>query len=186
MSCGILGRGFAHLYCAGCREHHAVAFSCKARAVCPSCLGRRMNEGALNLVEHVLPNVPLRQFVLTVPFPLRFPLAFDGKLLGEVVRIFTDTVAAWYRRRHGLRGLPTGQTGAVTVIHPANSDLRLNPHLHTAFLDGVYSPDGDGRGLMFHPAPAPSERRGSGIFSKFPGKGYAPRSTERSHGPKRS
>jgi hypothetical protein len=28
----------------------------------------------------------------TVPFPLRFPLAFDGKLLGQVVRIFTDTV----------------------------------------------------------------------------------------------
>ena len=31
MSCGILGRGFAHLYCKTCREHHAVAFSCKAR-----------------------------------------------------------------------------------------------------------------------------------------------------------
>ncbi|MBZ5581938.1 MAG: transposase zinc-binding domain-containing protein [Acidobacteriia bacterium] len=37
MSCGILGRGFAHLYCKSCREHHVVAFSCKARAVCPSC-----------------------------------------------------------------------------------------------------------------------------------------------------
>jgi len=48
MSCGILGRGFAHLYCKTCREHHAVTFSCKARAVCPSCLGRRMSEGALN------------------------------------------------------------------------------------------------------------------------------------------
>ena len=45
MGCGILGRGFAHLFCKTCREHYAVAFSCKARAVCPSCLGRRMNEG---------------------------------------------------------------------------------------------------------------------------------------------
>ena len=35
-----------------------------------------MNEGALNLVDHVLPDVPIRQFVLTLPFPLRFPLAF--------------------------------------------------------------------------------------------------------------
>ena len=78
MDCGILGRGFAHLYCDGCREHHVVAFSCKARAVCPSCLGRRMSEGALNLVDHVLPNVPIRQFVLTLPFPLRFPLASTG------------------------------------------------------------------------------------------------------------
>jgi hypothetical protein len=158
MSCGILGRGFAHLYCKTCREHHAVAFSCKARAVCPSCLGRRMNEGALNLVDHVLPDVPLRQFVLTMPFPLRFPLAFDGKLLGQVVRIFMDTVAGWYRKRHVERGLPPGETGAVTVIQRANSDLRLNPHLHTVFLDGVYSPDGDGKGQMFHPAQAPTQQ----------------------------
>jgi hypothetical protein len=47
-----------------------------------------MNEGALNLVDHVLPDVPSRQFVFTVPFSLRFPLAFDGALLGQVVRIF--------------------------------------------------------------------------------------------------
>jgi hypothetical protein len=63
-----------------------------------------------------------------MPFPLRFPLAFDGKLLGQVVRIFADTVAGWYRRRHADRGLPPGQTGAVTVIQRANSDLRLSPH----------------------------------------------------------
>jgi hypothetical protein len=31
----------------------------------------------------VLPDVPIRQFVLTMPFPPRFPLAFDGKLLGR-------------------------------------------------------------------------------------------------------
>jgi hypothetical protein len=34
-----------------------------------------------------------------MPFPLRFPLAFDGKLLGQVVRIFTDTVTGWRRAR---------------------------------------------------------------------------------------
>jgi hypothetical protein len=95
--------------------------------------------------------------VVTVPFPLRFPLAFDGKLLGQVVRIFTDTVAGWYRRRHADLGLPAGESGAVTVIQRANSDLRLNPHLHTVFLDGIYGPDGDGKGRMFHPAPAPSQ-----------------------------
>jgi len=41
MSRGILGRGFAHLFCHTCHEHHVVAFSCKARAVCPSELLRR-------------------------------------------------------------------------------------------------------------------------------------------------
>jgi hypothetical protein len=157
MSCGILGRGFAHLCCKTCREHHVVAFSCKARAVCPSCLGRRMSAGAANLVDHVLPDVPIRQFVVTMPFPLRFPLAFDGKLLGQVLRIFTDTVTSWYRRRHRERGLPDGETGAVTAIQRANSDLRLSPHFHTLFLDGLYGPDRDGKGLTFHPAPTPTQ-----------------------------
>ena len=45
MSCGILAQGFAHLFCESCGEHHVVAFSCKARAVCPSCLGRPMFGG---------------------------------------------------------------------------------------------------------------------------------------------
>ena len=179
MSCGILGRGFAHLFCKTCHEDHVVAFSCKARATCPSCLGRRMNEGALNLVDHVLPEVPLQQLLVTMPFPLRFPLAFDGALLGQVVRILVDTILGWYRRRHADRGLPAGETGAVAVIQRANSDLRLNPHVHAICLDGVLSADregarnargvgrgrggpevpegGDGRGLMFHPAPAPSQ-----------------------------
>ena len=44
--CGILARGFAHLFCQTRHEHYAVALSCKARAACPSCLGRRMSEGA--------------------------------------------------------------------------------------------------------------------------------------------
>ena len=116
-----------------------------------------MGAGAANLVDHVLPDVPIRQLVLTLPFPLRFPLAFDGQLLGQVLRIFTDTLTAWYRKRHLARGLPDGETGAVTAIQRANSDLRLSPHFHTLFLDGLYSPDRDGKGWMFHPAPAPSQ-----------------------------
>jgi hypothetical protein len=78
--------------------------------------------------------------VLTLPFPLRFPLALDGKLLGQVLRIFADTVTRWYRKRHAGRGLPSGDTSAVTVIQRANSDLRVNPHFHTLFLDGVSPP----------------------------------------------
>jgi hypothetical protein len=45
----------------------------------------------------------------------------------------------------------------VTAIQRANSDLRLSPHFHTLFLDGVYAADRDGKGRMFHPAPAPSQ-----------------------------
>jgi hypothetical protein len=61
-------------------------------------------------------------------------------------------VAAWYRRRQGARSLPDGETGAVTAIQRANSDLRLNPHFHTLFLDGTYGPD-----QVFQPALAPCQ-----------------------------
>ncbi|MBN2193894.1 MAG: transposase zinc-binding domain-containing protein [Polyangiaceae bacterium] len=51
-----------------CRSRHLVAFSCKGRGFCPSCLGRRMAQTVANLVDHVLPEqVPVRQWVLTVP-----------------------------------------------------------------------------------------------------------------------
>ena len=90
---------------------------------------------------------------MTLPFPLRFPLAFDGKLLGQVLRIFIDTVASNYRRRVADRGIADGESGAVTVIQRANSDLRLSPHFHVLQLDGVYAPGRDGGFPIFHPAP---------------------------------
>jgi hypothetical protein len=100
LGCGILARGLAQLSCPTCHERYVVAWSCKGRAFCPSCGGRRTNAGALTLVDHVLPEVPLRQFVVTVPFPLRFPLAFDGELLSQVVRLFIDTVAGGVSQRY--------------------------------------------------------------------------------------
>jgi hypothetical protein len=36
-----------------------------------------MCQGTLNLLAHVLPAVPLRQWVLTLPFELRAPLAYE-------------------------------------------------------------------------------------------------------------
>ncbi|HEX7600568.1 MAG TPA: transposase zinc-binding domain-containing protein [Polyangiaceae bacterium] len=59
LECGLLRRGFARLRCDACKETRLVAFSCKGRGFCPSCLGRRMCAAAGNLVEHVLPPAPL-------------------------------------------------------------------------------------------------------------------------------
>jgi hypothetical protein len=62
--CGILAYGFAQMHCERCRKRHLVAFSCKGRGFCPSCMGRRMNEGAANLVDHFLPeHVPIEAVV---------------------------------------------------------------------------------------------------------------------------
>ncbi len=97
-----------------------------------------MNASEANMVDPVLPEkVPIRQWVLTVPYPLRYLLPFDARHLSQVLRLFTQVVNAWY-----CRHLPYGQTGSVTVIQRASSDLRLNPHFHTLFLDGVYPAEG--------------------------------------------
>ena len=52
-----------------------------------------MNATAANLIERVLPRQSgLRQWVLTFPFPWRRRLAQDGALLGNLTRIFVETV----------------------------------------------------------------------------------------------
>jgi hypothetical protein len=117
-----------------------------------------MAQTAANLVEHVLPSdVPLRQFVLTVPFELRTRLAYDKNLLGSVCRIFVDSVLGFYRRRMRDRGVRDGRSGAVTVVQRTSADLRLNPHLHTVALDGVFAPNEDGE-LVFHALPTLDNR----------------------------
>ncbi len=51
-----------------------------------------MSATAANLIERVLPpSTPLRQWVLTFPFPWRPRLAQDGELLGRLTQIFVDS-----------------------------------------------------------------------------------------------
>ncbi len=53
--------------CGGCGDELLVAFSCKGRGFCPSCTTRRMHDTAARLVDGVLPRVPVRQWVLSLP-----------------------------------------------------------------------------------------------------------------------
>jgi hypothetical protein len=151
VNCGVLARGFALLACPDCAEQKLVAFSCGGRGFCPSCLGRRMAQTAANLVDHVLPEgVPLRQYVLTLPFELRARIAYDRELMGGIGRVFLDTVLGFYARKSRERGIRGGESGAFTVVQRTSSDLRLNPHYHSVFLDGVFAPDEHAK-VEFHP-----------------------------------
>jgi hypothetical protein len=82
LRCGVFAHGFVHAKCECCGHDLLVAFSCKARAVCPSCAGRRMCDLAARLVDRVLPaRAPLRQWVLSLPFELRSIAAFRPEVL---------------------------------------------------------------------------------------------------------
>ena len=62
--CGQLEEGFLRLRCAQCRADKLGACSCRKRGFCRSCGARRMAEPAALLADEVLPERPLRQWVL--------------------------------------------------------------------------------------------------------------------------
>ena len=138
--------------CEQCHAEKLVAFSCKKRGFCPSCGGRRMAEIAALLADEVLPDRPLRQWVLSLPHALRFLLAVNSEaltLLGEVYRTIS-------RHLIGKAGLSraTGATGAVTLVQRFGSALNLNVHFHMVFLDGAYQTVGAAV-PVFRSVPAP-------------------------------
>ena len=55
---------------------------------------RRIAEGAALLVDEVLTREPLRQWVLSVPFALRYLFATDPAVMGQVLGIITRAIAS--------------------------------------------------------------------------------------------
>jgi hypothetical protein len=55
---------------AECGHDKLLANSRKRRGFCPSCGARRMAQSAAHQVDHVIPHVPVRQWVLSLPIPL--------------------------------------------------------------------------------------------------------------------
>jgi len=119
LTCGVFEGGVARFQCEGCAREHLVPFSCKGRGWCPSCGGRRMTERAAHLMDAVLPRVPVRQWVLTVPYRLRYRLAWNHGLSRAVLRVYTRVLLDVYARGARARGVPGGRTGSVTVMQRA-------------------------------------------------------------------
>jgi len=153
LTCGVLAHGFARVRCDTCAFERLLPFSCKGRGFCPSCGGRRMTERAAHLVTEVLPRVPVRQWVLSLPYRLRYVLTWDHELCRAVLGVFARTLLDFYCRR----GTADGRTGTLTVIQRFGGGLNLNVHFHTLVLDGVFTEPVPGEPLVFHAAPPPSD-----------------------------
>ena len=151
LDCGVLAHGCARYRCDDCGHERVTALSCKGRGFCPRCIGRRMTTGARDLVQRVLPRVPIRQWVLSLPFALRVRLAFDHDGALALWRIVRAEIDRRYRRLARKTGNACPRGGSLMVIHRSSSDLRLNVHYHALFLDGCLDARGD-----FHAAAAPS------------------------------
>ena len=155
LECGILAHGFLRLRCGDCGHDKLLAFSCKRRGFCPSCGARRMSQTAAHLVDHVIPRVPVRQWVLSLPIPLRLLLAAQPKLVTPVLQVVHRVITRHLLGQAGLKA-DEADSGAVTLIQRFGSAANLNIHLHCLVLDGVYLRSADGT-PEFVEAPAPSD-----------------------------
>jgi hypothetical protein len=94
MSRGLGGR----LRCDACAAERLVAFSCKGRGVCPSCNARRMVEVAAHLINHVLPPLPVPQWLFALPKRIRPFLPHNPSLAGDVLRVLLRGIRTTLRR----------------------------------------------------------------------------------------
>ena len=117
-----------------------------------------MADTAAHLVDRVFPEVPTRQWVFTLPIPLRYRVAYDRDLCSDVLGVFIRTVSRSLRRRaKKLLGIEHVQSGSVTQIQRWGGAMNLNVHFHSVFLDGVYADPDDTGAPEFYPLPAPDD-----------------------------
>ncbi|MBW2245278.1 MAG: transposase [Deltaproteobacteria bacterium] len=150
LRCGILAHGFARARCEDCGHERLIPFSCKGRGLCPSCTTRRMAEVAAHVTDNVLPDLPVRQWVLSLPKRLRPFLHHNPDIAGAVLRIFLRAIRTTLCRVSP--GAPRdAKLGAISFLHRFGSSLNTHFHYHVVVLDGVFSqgPDSDAR---FHEA----------------------------------
>ena len=155
LKCGRLENGFLRLCCESCHAERLLAFSCKRRGFCPSCGARRMAESAALLVDEVLPQQPMRQWVLSVPFQLRFLFASEPAIMGRALGIIYRAIATHISKKAGYTKT-TANTGAVTLIQRFGGAINLNVHFHMLFLDGAYVENKYGSAVCFQRIKSPT------------------------------
>ena len=99
-----------------------------------------MAQTATHLVEQVIPWVPTRQWVVSVPVPVRYWMASSQDLTAKVHTIIRTTIGQYYVHKAVARGCARAkiQPGSVTFIQRFGSAINVNLHFHVVFLEGVY------------------------------------------------
>jgi hypothetical protein len=99
-----------------------------------------MAQTAAHLVERVIPWVPTRQWVVSVPVPVRYWMAASQELTAQVHTIIRTAIGQYYMNKAVTRGCERAdiQPGSVTFIQRFGSAINLNLHFHCVFLEGVY------------------------------------------------
>jgi hypothetical protein len=99
-----------------------------------------MAQLAAHLVEQVIPWVPTRQWVVSVPIPLRYWMASCKDLTAAVHTIIRKTISQYYVNEAVKLGMDRKkiQAGSVTCVQRFGGSINANLHYHFVFLEGVY------------------------------------------------
>jgi hypothetical protein len=98
-----------------------------------------------------LPDVPMRQWVLALPYTLRGLVAVRADVMGAIAKIFVEEVFRWQRSQ--VAGTTKLHGAALLVPQRFGGSLQLSPHLHAIFTDGVYDEQ-----ARFERTPVPTSR----------------------------
>ena len=106
-----------------------------------------MAQMAAHLVAQVLPWVPTRPWVVSVPIPLRYCMAPSQTLTATVHTIIRRTINQFDINRAVTHGIDrkTAQAGSVTLLQRFGSAITAHLHCHVLFLEGVYGERADKR-----------------------------------------
>jgi hypothetical protein len=113
-----------------------------------------MSSTAAHLVEKVLPALPYRQWVLSVPRRVRILLAIDHALLTAVLAMALKKIFAWQKRIARRLGIENSMCGAIGFVQRFGSLLNLGCHYHNILPDGVFEETSAGS-VLFRPLPPP-------------------------------
>ena len=127
-----------------------------------------MAEVAAHLVDNILPRAPYRQFVLSVPIPLRYWMATNKKLTAKIHKIFADETDFLYQSKARERGLKTIGSASINFIQRFGGAINLNIHFHLLQMGGVYIKRK--RKFVFKKMGVPTNRELSDLLSRVHAK----------------
>jgi len=98
-----------------------------------------MAESAVLLMDEVFPEQPVRQWVLSFPYPSHFLFASRSGVMGPMGQVLgiVYRVIATYLIKKARFSCRTAHTGAVTLIQRFRSAVNLNVHFQMLYLDGA-------------------------------------------------
>jgi hypothetical protein len=117
-----------------------------------------MAQTAAHLADHVIPPVPVRQWVISVPKQLRCFLANRPEAIAALTKIFLAEIERLLSVAADVTidAAARPRLGAVSFVHRFGSALNRHVHLHVCATDGVFVPAAGGAGCFAPPAFLPA------------------------------